>query len=259
MHSTITIDENRNASIHVYSGWGSGPHVKLIGSTYPIVPVGTIVDKLSVKVPDGLNAIAFFCRVTEPRRIGSGKTAYLDHTPIESTSILFSWEKDGKFFIKAKEDMAVAELSQFNPFLVSDTDILVVDSDRKSAYTTNTHGNGKDPAWNYKLVSMDTLLMYITKALSLAELDEHATSERLVHDELLELRNLYRILQHSLIKQTMRIDEVTAERDAIFDKQDNLVNTLRAYVSEDLKSGVLSLCTKASVRTKLSNILANVQ
>ena len=171
-------------------------------------------------------------------------------------SILLSWEKDGKFFIKAMEDMSKAELSQFNPFVLSNTDILVVDSDRKITYITNTHGNGNDPAWTYKLVSMETLLMYVTKAISLAKLDEHATAEQLVRDELLELRIQYQTLRHSLIKQTIRTDEVTAERDAIFDKQDSLVNTLRAYVREDLKSGRLSLCTKASVRTKLSKILA---
>lgn len=188
MYSQINV-EGKVATIHVCSGWGSSGYVKLVGSTFPIVPAGTIVDKLSANVPDGLHATAFYCRVDGPRRMGSGKTAYLDDTPLISNSVLLGWEEDDKSFIRADKDMSAAELARFNSFVRSDTDVLVVDTDRRIVYAPDSmRSNNLDPMWTYKSVSMNTILEYITKKLTLEELDQRATSEQRARDELREIK-----------------------------------------------------------------------
>jgi hypothetical protein len=189
MHSEIKVADKTVAMI-LYSGWGPGPHIKLTGATFPVVPAGTIVEKLSFRVPDGLHGLAFFCKVDEPQRKGSGKTAYLDYTPQLSCSVLLSWEEDDKLIVKADKDMATAELARFNPFVRSEADVLVVDTNRKIAYVSNVlPRNAVDPMWMYKSVAMDTILEYITKRLTMQELDQRAASEQQARDELLELRD----------------------------------------------------------------------
>jgi len=216
MYSEIKVAE-KTAAVHVYSGWGSGPHIKLIGSTFPIVPAGTIVDKLSVKVPDGLQGITFFCKVEEPRRMGSGKTAYLDHTPQISASVLLSWEDDGKLIVKADEDMSASELGKFNSFVRSDADVLVVDSERKIAYISDLlPRKAVDSAWTYKSVPMEAILEYITKKLTMEQLDGRATSEQQARDELRELRDQNHVLQNSVGHlEERRATAVTAHNELI--------------------------------------------
>lgn len=217
MYSEIKVAE-KTAAVHVYSGWGSGPHIKLIGSTFPIVPAGTIVDKLSVKVPDGLQGVAFFCKVEEPRRMGGGKTAYLDHTPRLSASVLLSWEEgNDKLIVKADKDMSASELAKFNSFVRSDADVLVVDSERKIAYVSDLlPRKAVDPAWAYKSVSMEAILEYITKKLTMEQLDERATSEQRARDELRELRDQNRRLEadNNFLKEH-RATAVTAHNELI--------------------------------------------
>ena len=198
MRADISV-EGRTAGVNVHSGWGPGPHVKMIGATFPVVPTGTIVDKLSTKVPEGLHALAFLCRVEGPHRMGSGKTTYLDHNPKISSSVLLAWEDDGKVIVKADDDMKAPELSKFNPFVRSDADILVVDAERKIAYVSDLlPRKAVDPSWTYKSVSMDSILEYITKKLTVEELDQRATSEQQARDELRELRGQNRVLQNSV-------------------------------------------------------------
>ncbi|HEV8666598.1 MAG TPA: hypothetical protein VN665_01980 [Candidatus Paceibacterota bacterium] len=223
MHAYISV-EGRTAGVNVHSGWGPGPHVKLIGATFPIVPTGTVVDKLSTKVPEGLHALAFFCRVEGPHRMGSGKATYLDHNPKLSSSVLLAWEDDGKVMVKADDDMKAPELTRFNSFVRSDADILVVDADRKIAYVSDLlPRKAVDLAWTYKSVSMDAILEYITKKLTMEELDQRATSEQQARDELRELRGtvdrmsgeLGRMLRDNDFLEERRATAVTAHNDLI--------------------------------------------
>jgi len=189
MYSQISIVE-RTASIWVYSGHGYGPHVTLLGATYPIVPFGTVVDKFSVAVPSGLNAALFLCQVTEPRRMGSGRTAYLDSTPLISTSILLGWEDDGKVFVKCDKDMSVAEFNRFNPFVRSDATIVVLDREQRVAYFPDCFSQKtNDPDWTYKTVLVKDLLAYITKEITLEELDARATAQAEKRDQLEWMRS----------------------------------------------------------------------
>ncbi len=216
MHTYISV-EGRTAGVNVHSGWGPGPHVKLIGATFPIVPTGTIVDKLSTKVPEGLHALAFFCRVEGPHRMGSGKATYLDHNPKVSSSVLLAWEDEGKMFVKADDDMKAPELSRFNSFTRSDADILVIDAERKIAYVSDLlPRKTADSAWTYKSVPMEVILEYITKKLTMEELDQRAISEQRARDGLQELRGQNRVLQNSVDHlEERRSTAVTAHNELI--------------------------------------------
>lgn len=206
MYSEIKVAQ-KTAVIHVHSGYGSGPYIKLIGSTFPIVPAGTVVDKLSVKVPDGLQGVAFFCKVEEPRRVGSGKTAYLDLTPRLSTSVLLIWEEDDKLIVKADKDMSESELARFNPFVRSYVDLLVVDLDRKIVYVLDLlPRKAVDPMWTYKSISMEAILDYITKRLTLEELDQRANFEQRACDELMQLRDPNLYLRDSVNHLSARVE-----------------------------------------------------
>lgn len=188
MQSIISVAE-KVAFIHVYSGLGEGSHVKLIGATFSVVPIGTVVDKLSIKVPEGLHALAFFCEAKGPHWMGSRKATYLDLNLKLSSKVLLVWEDNGKIIVKADHEMKAPELSRFNPFVCSDTDISVVDADRKIAYVSDLlPRKAVDPAWTYKSVSTNVILEYITKRLTMGELDERATSEQRARDELQELQ-----------------------------------------------------------------------
>ena len=176
MRCRVHID-NDTVSMGVFSGWSTTSDVKLVGSTFPVVPVGSTVDKLSFSVPKGLHAIAFYCRVDKPRRMGSGPTAYLDRTPLISSSVLLGWEEDGKYFFKADEEMSAAELARFNPFVRSNESIFLVERELRVAYvpegTTIEH---RDPEWVYKYVPMNEILSYITKRLTFREIYQRAES-----------------------------------------------------------------------------------
>lgn len=191
--------EGSTVGLRVVSGWGEGQHVKLAGATFSVVPTGTFVERLSIEVPDGLHALAFFCRVEGPHRMGSGPTAYLEHNPKLSSKMLLAWRDDDKVILKADDDLTASELSKFNAFVRSGTDILVVDPERKTAYVSALlPRDAVDPSWTYKLVSMDAILEYITRKLTMEELDGRATSEQRNRDELQELRGRNRDLQHSV-------------------------------------------------------------
>jgi hypothetical protein len=111
--------------------------------------------------------------------------------------VLLSWEEDdGKLIVKADDNMSAAELAKFNSFVRSDSDILVVNTEHKIAYVSDLlPRKNVDPAWTYKSVSMDAILEYITKKLTMEELDERATSEQRMRDEMLELRGQNRRLE----------------------------------------------------------------
>lgn len=221
MYADIKVN-NGAVSIHVYSGWNSDSHVKLMGATYPIVPAGTIVSKLSIKPPKGLQGIAFFCKVEEPRRMGSGKTAYLDDTPQLSASVLLSWEEGDKLIVKADEDMSASELAKFNSFVRLDVDVLVTDTNRKIAYVSNLPAHAlTDLMWTYKSVAMEAILQYITKKLTLEDLDQRATAEQHARDELVKLR-----------KEGRRLDN---ENKRVFKKAEELYDQVQR-LKEDNRS-----------------------
>lgn len=191
MYSEIKVAE-KTASIRVFSGEGPGPHITLLGATFPVVPAGTIVHKLSVKIPSGLHSLAFLCRVDEPQRKGSRGTAYQDHTPVLSTCLLLCWEDNSKLFVKSDREMTAAELAKFNSFVRSDANILVVDTDRKIAYVSNAlPRNTIDSTWTYKVVATGAILEYITKKLTMEELDQRVISEQRARDELRELHGRF--------------------------------------------------------------------
>ena len=134
--------------------------------------------------------------------MGSGKTAYLDHTPQISASVLLSWEENSKPIVKADKDMSASELAQFNPFVRSDADVLVVDSERTIVYMSDLLPHkAADSAWTYKFVPMKAILEYITKKLTMEQLDERATSEQKARDELSELRGQNCVLQGTCDRQ----------------------------------------------------------
>jgi hypothetical protein len=118
--------------------------------------------------------------------MGSGKTAYLDHEPKIGSMLCLAWEdNNGKVFIKPEGEMTASELFQFNPFILSDTYILVVNTESRITYTSVLPPcQTLDPSWTYKVVSVDAILGYITKRLMMGELDHRATFEQFAHDEL---------------------------------------------------------------------------
>ena len=233
MHAYINVAD-RTAGVNVHSGCGPGHHVMLIGATFPVVPTGTVVDKLALKVPEGLQALAFFCKVEGPHRMGSGKATYLDHNPKISSSVLLAWEEEGKLLVKADDDMKAPELSKFNPFVRSDADVLVVDADRKIAYVSDLLPRKTvDLSWTYKTVSMDAILDYITKKLNMEELDQRATSEQQARDELRELRGQNRALQNSVDHLTAKANGLETDNDFLEERRatavtahNNLIGTL---------------------------------
>lgn len=181
--------EDRVLSASVHSGLGVGNHVRLVGSTFPIVPVGSFVEKLALEAHEGLQAIAFLCRVDEPQRKGSGKTAYLDHTPSISSLLLLMWEEGDKVIAKADDDMSARELAMFNPFVRSGAEIMVVDARRRTVYFIGTGSSVPlDPEWVHKKVSGNALCEYIAKRKTLEELDATAESEIAARNEIAELR-----------------------------------------------------------------------
>lgn len=223
MHSYIQV-ANKIASVEVSSGFGVG-HIKLTGATFPIVPSGTIVDKLSIRLPEGLHALAFSCRVEGPHRMGSGKMAYLDNTPYISASVLLVWEEDDKLIVKADRNVSAAELAKFNPFTRSDADILVVDTEHKIVYISTPFCGSVDPEWTYKSVSMKAILKYITKKLTMEQLDERATSEQEARDELRELRDQKCGLQNLVDYLTVKVERLETENNLI-EKQRAATNTI---------------------------------
>ena len=234
MHAHISV-MGSTASVDVFSGWGPpGPHVSLIGATFPIVPVGTIVEKLVIKVPEGLHALAFFSRAEGPQRMGSGKTAYFDCDPKLSSSILLAWVEDGKLLAKADADMKVSELSRFNPFVRSDADILVVDAERKIICVSDLLPRKScDPLWTYKTVSTEAILEYITKKLTMEELAQRATSEQQARDELRELRDQNNHLQHSVKCLTAEANGLKTDNNSLEERRATAV-TLRCTLIETL-------------------------
>lgn len=228
---------DRTAGVNVHSGWGPGPHVKLIGATFPVVPTGTVVDKLALKVPEGLHALAFFCRVEGPHRMGSGKTTYLDHNPKISSSVLLAWEEDGKLLVKADDDMKAPELSKFNPFVRSDADVLVVDADRKIAYVSDLlPRKAVDPAWTYKSVSVEAILEYITKKLTMEELDQRATSEQQARDELKEAKGNLRVQANTIDHLTAKVDGLERDNSFLEERRETAVTAHNELIGVLMKS-----------------------
>jgi hypothetical protein len=179
--------ENGVVYLECYSGWGPGNHVRLIGSTFPIVPCGTFVEKMCFAAQEGLHAMLFFSRVDGPHRMGSGKTAYLDSAPKLGSSMLLMW-REGEKVVAKTDGMSPTELSQFNPFVRSGTSIVVADANRKIVYVAGTDWGPLDPEWAYKKVSGNAMCEYIAKRRSLEELDAATEEEIRSRNELEELR-----------------------------------------------------------------------
>ncbi len=190
MYSYITVAD-RVAAIRVNSGYGPGPHVRLIGSTFPIVPAGTVMDNFSVTMPDGLHAMAFMCRFEGERERGSGRNRRLEHIIHSSCAVLLAWVEGGKSFVMDAADMKAEQLAMFNSFVRSDENIFVTDTERKIAFVSGTLPRQLDPEWTYKCVPALYILDYIAKKITLDELDARAISEVAARDELVELRQKF--------------------------------------------------------------------
>ena len=226
MLSEIKVTE-KTVSLWVYSGWNTGSYIKLIGSTFPVVPIGTIVEKLSIKVPEGLHSLAFFCRAEGPHQMGSGKTAYLDSKPHLSASLLLSWKDDGKLFVKDDKNMSAGELAKFNSFVRSDVDIFVVNTEKKIAYVSDLLCHKiVDPAWTYKSVSMEALLEYITKKLTMEQLDERATSEQRAIDGLRDLRDVVDKMSREMSLSVKENDFLKKQRSTAITDYNEIIITL---------------------------------
>lgn len=185
--------ESGVVNLQLYSGWGSGDHVRMLGSTFSVVPCGSHVSKMTFETHEGLHAMIFFSRVDEPQRMGSGKTAYLDHKPKLDSCVLLMWQDGTMTIVKEDSGMKPNELAMFNPFTRSGTNVTTVDANRKIAYVVSTERiSPSDPTWTYKTVSGDAMCRYIAKYSTLAELDAAAEKEIAVRNELEELRETAR-------------------------------------------------------------------
>lgn len=178
---------DRQVKLSCHSGWGAGEHVRLMGSTFPLIPCGQFVERLAFKAPQGLNALLFFSRVNEPQRKGSGKTTYLDHSPQLATFVVLLWEDGGKAFAKEDIHMTSPDLVRFNSFSHSGTHVTAIDAAKQTAYVVGDI-KATDPEWTYKKVPGNAMAKYIAKLIRLEELDAAAEEEIHVENELAALR-----------------------------------------------------------------------
>ncbi|MDO8408430.1 MAG: hypothetical protein Q7S95_04395 [bacterium] len=224
MYAYTTV-ENRHAKMAIRTGLGHGQHVRLAGSTFPIVPNSTFVEGLSFDVPDGQHAIAFFSKVEGPREVGSGKTRRLDYAPVFGSCIVLCWSEDDKAIVKSSTDMSAAELSKFNGFTASATDIYVTSADHMTVYCCNPASfSTRDLKWNYKQVSVDAMLGYVTKRLTLEGLDAAAEGEQKARDELADLRGLNYRLGLDLLKAEAREKNQRLRADGLVETLDRFAN-----------------------------------
>jgi hypothetical protein len=180
---------NRVATIQVFTGWDSFL-TRLMGSSFPIAPSGTTVDILSVEIPEGSHAVAFFSKTEGPQQVGYGLNSEVSHVVKKSTGVLLCWEDtNGKTIAKGNSEMSASEMARFNPFVCSDTDVFVTDVTSKTIYTSGlSRKKATNPAWTYKTVSMDSILEYVVKRITIEELDERATSEEHSRNQLATLQ-----------------------------------------------------------------------
>jgi hypothetical protein len=152
--------------------------VTLEGATFPSVPLGTNVEMLALRVPEGLHALALL----EEQR---------DRPEDTQINLLLSWQEGDKRFVKDDSEMSAREIARFNPFVRSTRDILVINPEQGIVYCSDLEGHKEsaDPAWVHAFISAEEILLYITKRLTLNELDERVVSEIRVQDELKKLRD----------------------------------------------------------------------
>jgi hypothetical protein len=148
--------------------------VRLTGATFPVAPSGTIIELLSLRIPEGLHALAL-CMENDSEDDGA------------RVDLLLAWKEEDKWFVVSDEKMSATDLARFNPFVRSSGDVLVVDPQDKSVYCSDLEPpESIDTAWVYKFVRMDAILLYITKKLTLAQLAGQAVFERRAKDKLRE-------------------------------------------------------------------------
>ncbi|PCI28577.1 hypothetical protein COB55_03720 [Candidatus Wolfebacteria bacterium] len=242
MYSEIKVTDNKKLIVHVFGWTNNEGSVWLRGSTFPFVPVGTIVKRLSMDVPEGdLHGMLFYCEVSGPRRMGSGKTAYLDNTTQISSNLLLCWREGDKLVVKCDEDMSASELDRFSSFTRTNTSILVTDAGNQTVYIS------VEPAeyisgWTYKMVSMDSILKYITKKLTMEELDKQAVSEKKAQDrlEFLEKENstLYsdcNKIERTGLQQRARREDLEIELSTVSRERDKMAEVC-SHLCVDLKS-----------------------
>ena len=190
---------NKRVNLNVQGFFTS--ETRFVGATFPVVPVGTVVEKLVFDTPDGLHTLVFFSQFDGNIERGSGKTQRLEHVSNAETHLGLFWDEGGKTVAKSASDMSAGELDRFNSFILSSADILVMNALGRIVYSWSpTKVNAIDPDWTYKSVSIDSMLAYITKRLTLEELDSLAESEQEARDELAELHETNRQLVHNLHK-----------------------------------------------------------
>lgn len=266
--------EGGKVSLNLFSGHGAGDHVKLFGSTFPIIPCGSFVSKMTFEAPTGKQAIIFFTRVDEPRRMGSGQTAYLDRTPKLDSDVLLIWQDGDKTIAKENSNMTGAELAMFNSFVCSENKVTVTDTSRKIAYVVDAQRLSKpDSTWIYKTVSGDAVAKYIAKQITLEELDAAAESELAACNELATLREEISKAGRELETQRGKLEEVTNRANdrgdalvrfttltgEIFD-QPFFANRLVRFVAQFFGSnGALLRGIIASSDKKVDKLVAGIQ
>ena len=173
--SKIQISDGGVARINCESILAARDGIKLFATTFSVIPSLMDIKRISIAFPLGLHVIVF------------------SYEPIHRDKVTFiktflSWYDDsGKLFLKLVDDMSDDELGLFNKFETSDKEIFVCDQERKIAYVVSLD-QATDNAWTYKVVSIGTLLMYITKKLTMDDLDKLATTEQAKRDELYDLK-----------------------------------------------------------------------
>lgn len=188
---------------------GTVSAMKVTAATYPFAPIGTLVEKFSTDVPDdGLHAISFF---------------HQDPTGVSSVLLLI-WREGGKLVAQTPTNTPHDCLRLFNRFSKSTTDLSISDAANRILYTDSLT-TPTDPTWTHKSVSTETILLYICRRISLAELDTQAQSPFPSYAELLERNTELGYQKDSLEVQ-------------LADKEDELSNALRDVqsVSEKLTS-----------------------
>ncbi len=244
-------EENMYSNIKVNQGiitmyFGINNDAILAGSTLKTCPVATVVKQLSIPVPvdDGLHAIAVF------------------EYNQEDSCLILGWKENNKTVLKSDVDLSITELSKFNPFLRSKVDILVSNTDLKIVYLFNpSRLKNTDPTWTYRPVSMNLILQYITKRITMEELDKQATPKQEKRDELSELHGQIGLLRQELegkrkIEETM--DSMCKVVKGLNETIADLLRAIKILKTDlldnfcpELNTGLFPFITKTKVRRRI--------
>lgn len=170
-----------NPAIKIGSGYGGRAELRFLGGTYPVDFKGMDGETFVPDIPPGLNAVAFYQEVLRSRELINlpADLWKLDAVCLREIGILLSyWRDDGKLIVKLSSEMRRAELNRFRPFHHTSGEIIVVENERRVAYTTRVIYQSErmpSPAgWTCREVTVTSILEYITKRKTLAQLEASA-------------------------------------------------------------------------------------